>query len=180
MSYTITAPSATEPITLDEVKMHLRVDGNLEDSALSTYLSAARSHCERFTGLSFVEQGITLVKRRNDPVDEMIPYDPQKVNIELPLSPVVAVISVKDGDGNDLTHEVDIDSVPAVLTLDEMPTKLVVVYETGASQFLPDIKMAILMLTHLMYQHRGDMPKEAVERVEEAFLRTHRVALGMA
>ena len=180
MSYTITTPSATEPITLEEVKAHLRVDGDLEDPSLAAYLSAARSHCERFTGLSFVEQGITLVKRRKELVDDLQPFEPQKVYIDLPLSPVVAVDSVKDGDGNEVIHEVDIDSVPAVLTVDDMPAKLLVEYTTGTTQVLPDVKLAILMMTHLMYQHRGDIPKEAVERVEEAFLRTHRVALGVA
>jgi hypothetical protein len=37
-----------------------------------------------------------------------------------------------------------------------------------------------LMLVHQMYQHRGDVPDMAVERVEEAYLRPLRVNLGMA
>lgn len=45
-----------EPVTLDEVKAHLRVDSTTEDDLLLTYISAARKHVENLTGMALMEQ----------------------------------------------------------------------------------------------------------------------------
>ncbi len=37
-----------EPVTLDEVKAYLRIDGEEEDSLLATLISVAKSHCEDY------------------------------------------------------------------------------------------------------------------------------------
>jgi hypothetical protein len=67
-----------------------------------------------------------------------------------------------------------------VLTVDDLPDVLNVTYETGTATTTPAVKIAVLMLVHQMYEHRGDVPEMAVERVEEAYLRPLRVNLGMA
>lgn len=196
MSYTIIGQSGPEPINLSDLKMHLRVDGTLEDSMLETYLSASRSHCERFTGLSFVAQQVRLVVRKNE-ADINIPKhslgwhdsrlhpsftsaDASKTRIILPLSPVTTIDSVKDQDGDNVDYKSDLFSIPASISIDQMPDVLIVEYTTNPNALTADMKLALLMLSHLMYQHRGDVPNESVERVEEAFLRKHRVLMGMA
>ncbi|MDQ0319602.1 putative phiE125 gp8 family phage protein [Pararhizobium capsulatum DSM 1112] len=44
-------PPVGETLTLAEVKAHLRLDGNTEDTLLSELISSARQHLERETGL---------------------------------------------------------------------------------------------------------------------------------
>jgi hypothetical protein len=152
-------------------------------------------------GLSLVEQTIKATYRKNQNElssprvyrgtwgqfrDCMWSYDPnsRKRFLPLPLSPVAELISVKDQDGEDFEHEFDGDSIPAVLTLNDMPEKLLVEYKTADYSFAPQLKIAIFMLVHQMYEHRGEVggfvDSMAINRVEEAYLRPYRVQLGMA
>jgi uncharacterized phage protein (predicted DNA packaging) len=38
----------TEPVTLDEAKLHLRVDDTSDDTLITTLITAAREHVEKF------------------------------------------------------------------------------------------------------------------------------------
>jgi uncharacterized phiE125 gp8 family phage protein len=184
MSYIILSTEGPELVTLAEAKAHLRVDSDVEDTLIEAYISAARSHCERFMGLSLVEQTIkaTFLKSAMHRPQTLLRMDelPRKNIVELPLSPVVNLLTVEDGDGEPVEYTEILDAVPAVLTIDEVPDVLNVTYETGTATTTPAVKIAVLMLVHQMYQHRGDVPDMAVERVEEAYLRPLRVNLGMA
>lgn len=49
----VTAPTV-EPVTLQEAKDHLRIDGSDDDATVSMLISAARRWCEDYTGRTFV------------------------------------------------------------------------------------------------------------------------------
>jgi uncharacterized phiE125 gp8 family phage protein len=166
VSYTILSVDGFEPVSLESAKNHLRVDIRDDDDMIEEYISAARSHCERFTGLAFVEQSIRLTAKKAK-------------SIELPLSPVADIVSVLNG-ADPVAYAADLDSVPAVLTFENAPDSFTVTYRTGLSKVNPTVKVAILMMVHQMYEHRGEVPQNAIERVEEAYLRPMRVNLGMA
>jgi uncharacterized phiE125 gp8 family phage protein len=51
----ITAP-ASEPITLAEAKLHLRVDGTDEDTLITSQITAARQAAEQFMGRAIISQ----------------------------------------------------------------------------------------------------------------------------
>ena len=84
----ITAPAA-EPVTLDQVKAHLRIDADITDfdTTLAALISAARSQAEHRTGRRF---GVQTWEH----VMDVFPAGP----IILPAPPVTAVVSIKYDD----------------------------------------------------------------------------------
>lgn len=56
MTYALINPPQAEPLTLAEVKAHLRLDSGDEDALLTTLIRTAREHLERTTGLCLLRQ----------------------------------------------------------------------------------------------------------------------------
>jgi uncharacterized phiE125 gp8 family phage protein len=56
MDFTLVEGPESEPITVAEAKMHLRVDGTDEDAYIGALVGAARRWIERTSGLSLVSQ----------------------------------------------------------------------------------------------------------------------------
>ena len=56
MSLELLAGSAVTPITVAEVKEHLQIDNNSEDSLLDSYIKAATKAVENITGRSLITQ----------------------------------------------------------------------------------------------------------------------------
>lgn len=54
---TVETPPMCEPVTLDEVKIHLRVTITNDDDLISSFITAAREYCEEWCGRSFVNKG---------------------------------------------------------------------------------------------------------------------------
>ena len=100
----------TEPVTLDEAKLHLRVDGTDENALISAMISAARESCE-------------------DRIEGAIPVTGWKLTLDafpdairLPRAPIASVESVKylDADGvqqtlSALDYLVDTVSTPGYI-----------------------------------------------------------------
>ncbi len=78
----VTAPTA-EPVTLAEVKLHLRVEDNADDALIAALITAARQHAEHDTRRALVTQTWKLV----------LDAFPESV-ITLDRAPVSAVVSV--------------------------------------------------------------------------------------
>ena len=83
MSYQITVEPAEEPVTLSEVKAHLRVDFSDEDDYINTLITTARKYCESYTNRVF----ITQTWRQN--------LDDFPRVIKLKVSPVISLTSLK-------------------------------------------------------------------------------------
>lgn len=111
----ITAP-ASEPITLAEAKLHLRVDGTDEDALITALIVAARQSAEHITGRSLMPQTWELA------LDE---FDSA---IYLPKPPLVSVTSVKYLDEDGVLQTLD----PSAYLLDDYsePAKLMPAYDT--------------------------------------------------
>jgi uncharacterized phiE125 gp8 family phage protein len=66
-------PPAMEPVTLAEVKLHARIDHDLENGLLATFIAAARQHGEQLTGRQFGEAEYDLLldgfPHGNRPID---------------------------------------------------------------------------------------------------------------
>ncbi|MFM0628854.1 head-tail connector protein [Paraburkholderia xenovorans] len=57
----VIAPPAQMPVSLDVAKLHLRVDGTVEDDLITIYLKAATARAENITGRALITQ--TLEER---------------------------------------------------------------------------------------------------------------------
>jgi uncharacterized phiE125 gp8 family phage protein len=108
-----TAP-ATEPITLAEAKLHLKVDINADDALITSLITAARRWIEDITGIRMMTQ------TWNCYLDEF----PEGDVINLPIGPVSALSSVKytDSTGAVATfapagYVTDLVSLPARIVL---------------------------------------------------------------
>lgn len=81
----ITTEPTSEPVTLTELKAHLRVDSSLDDAELGDKLSEARKTIEQMTGRAFFTQTRTLSFNR---------FDFTTDKIYLPGAPVSAINNV--------------------------------------------------------------------------------------
>jgi len=84
MALTLITPPAVEPLTLEEVKLHLRVDASDEDNLINIYIRAAREFTEAFLGRALVTQTWKLT------IDEF-PIG----EIKIPKPPLQSVSNVK-------------------------------------------------------------------------------------
>jgi uncharacterized phiE125 gp8 family phage protein len=83
-TWTLSTPPAAEPVTLAEIKEHLRIDGTAEDNLLTLYARMAREAVEAETWRALMPQTWTLY----------LPGWPSNGVITLPRPPLRSVTSV--------------------------------------------------------------------------------------
>ena len=198
----ITGPTV-EPLTLAEVKQHLRISHTDEDSIIEIYIRAAREYLEGpygFLGRALVAQTWDLI------LDEFPDNE-----IKIPLPPLQSVDSVNyyDADGNEQvvdsdSYYVDNASEPGwVVPVDYWPSSLVldavnsvrirfVAGYPATSDSPPDlagnipfnIKAGMLLLIGNMFENREEnVAGTVINRLPfgaDALMRPYRLQLGMA
>lgn len=100
MALKLVTPPAVEPVTLEEAKAHLRIDGTEEDVLIAGLIQAAREYCEGFQNRAYITQTWQCWLDNWPGGDE----------IEIPRPPLQAVNSIKyygeDGTEYTLSPEV--------------------------------------------------------------------------
>lgn len=172
----IVAPTE-EPLSLPEIKLHLRIDSTDEDLLLNSYAVAARIYAEMFARRAFVVQTLELA----------LDGWPSCDHIVLPRPPLQSVTSVKyvDSDGNTQTmasgdYIVDTASEPGRVllgygkswpsaTLQPGPAiKVRYVAGYGGSVAVPQIyKQAMLLLIGHYYENREAVVAPEGGRLQE-------------
>lgn len=91
MALVLRSGPLAEPVSVEEVKAHLRIDGGAEDALIASLILTSRLHIEAALGLALITQGWRLV----------LDAWPQNGIVAVPLSPVQSVseIRVRDGAG---------------------------------------------------------------------------------
>lgn len=84
-SLTLTAAPTKEPLLVDDLRQHLRLDTSDEDFLLETWLVAARRHVETYTGAALMPQ---TWEARLDTF-------PDDAEIPLPRNPVQSITSLQ-------------------------------------------------------------------------------------
>lgn len=177
----VTAPTS-EPLTLDEVKAALRLDGDDEDAWASLYAKAARERVERFVGRAILTQTWRLKLDRfpacgdsgavSDGVAVLLP-------MAAPLSSLTSITYV-DAGGTTTTWS----SANYTTYADEEPARVrpaytqvypvtravasavTVTYAAGyadAGAVPAGLKAAIAFGASWLYRHRGDEPDDMPE-----------------
>ena len=162
-------PPNIEPVTLDELKAHARIDDDNDDAGLETYLTAARRAVERRTRTRLMNQVVEFVR------DDFPLY---RRDMGLLIGNVRSVDSVKyrDSDGDETTMSTDdynvaVDVAPAVVRTNRRvwPTvsadhprsvrvRMTVGYEMTA-QVDRTVKIAVMMLAAHWYENREPVLK---------------------
>ncbi len=121
MTIALITPPALEPLSLGEVKTHLRVDHDHEDALIADTLKAARQYVEFASGQRLMTQ---MWRVYSD-------APPQGPSIRLPLGPVQRVDAVTCYDGNGTAQALD----PSAYRLDRSePVALELVANRSATQ----------------------------------------------
>jgi len=162
MTYAQTTPPTAEPLTLAEVKAHLRLDDGEEDALLSSLIATAREHLERETGLCLMAQSWRLYLD-DWPADGIIRIGKSPVQ-------VIQAVTVFDADGDAVhvsleDHLLDGAGRPARLWLRHPPVPgqplngIEIDFSAGygeAGTDVPDtLKRAMLIHIGHMFAFRG-------------------------
>ena len=152
MAISVVTPPTAYPVTLDEAKLHCRVDGTAEDTLLAGLIAAATDYVERYTGRSIGTQ--TLALTLVGVADEML----------LPRGPVQSVASIKYYATTQQTlaasvYELAEDSVLLASgqswpDTDDRADAVTITYAAGYTDVPAAIKQAILLLIGDWYGSR--------------------------
>lgn len=180
MPIRVVTPPATEPLSLEEAKAHLRLEQSADDAYVTTLIKAAREYVEQVCWRGLVTQTLEVTMDRfpdsalGSGVSGMNVgwSDWQKSKFELPFGKLVTLTSVKylDVNGVEQTmpssdYTVDDVSIPAKVYLgynkvwpNTRPQwdAVRVRYDVGqAVNVLPSaLKQAMLLLISQMYEFR--------------------------
>ncbi len=86
----VVTPPPVEPVTLDEAKLHCRIDVTADDDLIEALIQTARQYCEGYQGRAYVEQTLEYTLSRW----------PRRRVIYLPRPPVAEILSVDYLDEN--------------------------------------------------------------------------------
>lgn len=165
--------SSNSPVSLVEVKSHLKLVGDDEDSMLTIYIKAATNVCESYTGLSFTEQTRT-VSLNSFPCGGVI----------LPYGPVTSVDSFDYVDADDADQVLEVDTgftadntggLYKLNAVDSWPVggkNLIVGYTAGYATTPAELKLAVLQCVADIYEGRqgeGGMISNATRVLLDAY-----------
>lgn len=156
-----TVDAASEPVTTDQAKDHLRVTTSDDDSYIDELVSAARNYIETVTGRSMLEQ------------TWLATFDYTEFScIYLPRPPLIAVTQVQYRDNVDgtlqteasSTYEVNSLEEPAVIEFEDLPeydpakqNPLQVTFTSGYTTVPRELVHAIKLLVSHWYRSRSSV-----------------------
>lgn len=162
-SHKILTEQDFEPVSLEEAKLHLRVDQSEEDAYITALINAARVSCENYTGVHFVRKT----------VKEYHAYFPYEFTLRVPNVDSVSTVAYIDENGDSQTFpttnvDIDTESLQCRITVKDeyswpsvddvynaVSIEYTVGYEDAASVPQP-VKQAMLLMIGKWYQNRED------------------------
>lgn len=170
MALTLVTGPTLEPVTLEEVKDHIRISTTVsatEDTLLLSFIEVARDYCERYQNRAYLDQTWDLV------LDDW----PNGKIIKIPLPPLQTVSHVyyydTGGSANTMTastYIVDSNSEPGRLALgygevwpnetlrpiNGVKVRFICGHGSVASAVSTRVKESIKLIVGDLYEHRED------------------------
>jgi uncharacterized phiE125 gp8 family phage protein len=182
----VTGPAAT-PVSRTEARNHLRLDDDVDDSQVRSYIQSATNYVENYTGRFLISRTCQMMLDGRLNVEEQI-YNgyrtghssiPYVGHIEIAANPVISVESIKYYSDDDTEYTwaasnyyVDTFSEPAKIVLRDGGTypsdmraanglaiNFTAGYGASPSSIPEDIRVAILQYITFLYEHRGDFER---------------------
>lgn len=141
-----------EPLTVEEVKEHLRIDGNEEDALLNGMITAARQLAEEETGRAFITQTWEAT------------FWEQSNRIRLPRPEIQTVESVTNHEGKPLNYRLKGRVLVLAYPAREVTVRWVAGYGPNPADVPYTIRSAILGTVGHFYENRegqGELPEGA-------------------
>lgn len=161
-SYKLVTAPATEPITLTEAKLYLRVDDTTEDNLITALIVAARMQVEKRTYRPLITQTWELILNSNEVLEDS--------KIYLNKAPLTSITSVKYYDTNNTEqtlsssfYQTSLNGNPAELVVTSLPqiyerldavTIRFVAGYANAAAVPQDIKQAMYFIIGHLYENR--------------------------
>ena len=186
-----TAAPATEPLTLGEMKTHLRVDYAADDSLILELIAAARQAAEQYTGRAFITRSYSLYMdswpasgRRQwwDGLREGAAVTTEDSAVFLPCAPLSSVTRINVYGENGVAAEYaatnyfsDTVGAPGRIVLKDgasapapgrvangIEIQFVAGYGTSSSNVPSALRQGMRQIVSHLYQHRGDSAETAL------------------
>jgi len=152
MDLVIISDALPIPITLAEVKAHLSVDFNDQDTYLESLLASAFKEVELF-----VQKGLKTKTVRQS-------YKSINGTVELMFSPIQSITTVKDFDNADVSYSTSYDKTK----ITAYSAKGIVVTFVGGFTTLPaDLKFAILDIVAVDFDNSAQDKKKAIMEIKD-------------
>ncbi|QHC35357.1 phage head-tail connector protein [Komagataeibacter xylinus] len=182
----VISPPAAEPVSLQVLQEHARIDYDYDNTLLGMYLSGARQAVEQFLGRVLITQTLRWVMAHQAPINQfpLVPFTayifpmwmPYSMlfqrPIELPRAPVQAINSISVGEWGTADtvlsadqYSADLMTDPgrvrlhagvATLPSDHISIEFVAGYGNDGTAVPVPIQLAILLMATFLYEHRGD------------------------
>jgi uncharacterized phiE125 gp8 family phage protein len=167
-----------EPVTLQEVKDYLRLEGYIDDDestsdSLSDFdfddsliediiIPGARQSMEKGTGLSLIPKTLRVTMYNSSG------------NMEIPFGPVRSIVSLYDSNSTEILDTVYTTNGGAFLRLGYPKYKgMVLTYEAGYITLPKALKLDLLRVIAYMYENRGDDPsiEKYISQISSKYIR---------
>lgn len=153
----------SEPVTLEEAGLHLRVEDEGEDSIIASLITTAREYCESFTGKSLALKTYEYIAG---------PFQRQFDSIKMPMPPLKTIVTFKylNTQGQQISLAEDIDYFlitglePGFVCPDlkkgwpmdcsRRPDAIRIRFTAGYDEVPRSIKQAMLLLIGHFYENR--------------------------
>lgn len=166
MIYLDLKPAAAEPLSLEEVRAHLRLSDTDEDSLLAGLIRTARAHLERTTGLITISRPLRLI------ADQF----PCRGVIRLTRGPVTAITAATVYDERGSAKTLDLSGIgfergppgrvvfaqvpPPGRTVNGFELDFTAGFGASGAEVPEPLRQAMLMHVATMYAYRGAVTPE--------------------
>ncbi|NDZ12046.1 hypothetical protein C7T35_15430 [Variovorax sp. WS11] len=164
MAYKVTTAVATEPVTLAEAKLHLRVETaeTADDTIITALITVAREFAEHYTGRAFATQTLEMA------LHCFPDYEDDYIDLDLP--PVATITSVKYTDTAGVEQTITGSAYALSLygearrlaptygnywpTTQDVPDAVRIRYVTGYTTLPKAARAGLLLLIGHLYENR--------------------------